>query len=151
MTEPLEAAKRLEEQYRNKGRDALRAQNPAIAAEVEKIEETFGPVKVDIVTKDKRCPACGRKEIRSTEANRRYWALLHAIAEKVKPEGKEYSAETFHLYFKQKLLGSVDVTLPNGKTIQVPQTTTALDTSQFHEFSTRVEVWANSRDVFLPE
>lgn len=100
---------------------------------------------------EKCCPACGRKEIRSSEANRRYWALLHEIAEKVKPEGKEYSAETWHTYFKQKFLGNTEVNMPNGKTIQVPQTTTALDTSQFHEFSLQVEVWANNRGVFLPE
>ena len=101
--------------------------------------------------KEKLCPACGRKEIRSTEANRRHWALLHEISEKVKPDGNEYSAETWHTYFKQKLLGSVEVNLPNGKSMQVPQTTTALDTSQFHGFSLRVEAWANNRGVFLPE
>ena len=98
-----------------------------------------------------RCPACGRKEIRSNEANKRYWALLHEIAEKVKPEGKQYSAETWHIYFKQKLLGSNEITLPNGGTTDVPQTTTALDTSQFHDYATQVEAWANTRGAFLPE
>ena len=163
MNDPLKTARELEQRYSTRQRDELRSKYPEIAEGVEKVEEVFGPVSVGkIVTKEeqqrtilqnkeKRCPACGRKEIRSSEANRRYWALLHEIAEKVKPEGKEYSTDSWHTYFKQKLLGSVDVTLPNGKTIQVPQTTTALDTSQFHEYSTQVEVWATGRGVFLPE
>ena len=146
----IDKAKELEQRYRNKQRDELRSTHPEIAEGVEKVQAVFGPVG-NVVTKEKRCPACGRKEIRSSEANRRYWALLHEIAEKVKPEGKEYSAETWHTYFKQKLLGSVEVNLPNGKTTQVPQTTTALDTGQFHVFATQVEVWAIPRGVFLPE
>jgi hypothetical protein len=148
-------AKEMQERYSTKQRDELRATHPELADGVEKVvakaEEAFGKVKVNIVPKEKRCPACGRKEIRSSEANRRYWALLHEIAEKVKPEGKEFSAETWHTFWKQKLLGSVEMNLPNGKTIQVPQTTTALDTSQFHDFATQVEAWANNRGVFLPE
>lgn len=155
MKDAYAIAKELEHRYGTKQRDELKLKHPEFAKGVEKItqqaEEAFGKFEVNIVTKEKRCPACGRKEIRSSEANRRYWALLHEIAEKVKPEGKEYSAETWHTYFKQKLLGNIEVNLPNGKTIQVPQTTTALDTSQFHEFSTQVEVWAANRGVTLPE
>ena len=164
MIDAYSIAKALEHRYGKKQRDELRANHPEIAEGVEKVEKVFGPVNVGKIVdkkeehqrtiqqnKEKRCPACGRKEIRSSEANRRYWALLHEIAEKVKPEGKEYSAETWHTYFKQKLLGNVEVNMPNGKTIQVPQTTTVLDTSQFHDFATQVEVWANGRGVFLPE
>lgn len=145
-------AKEMQERYSTKQRDELRSKHPEIADGVEKVQEVFGPVtSVKVGPKEKRCPTCGRKEIRSSEANRRYWALLHEISEKIKPEGKEYSAETWHTYFKQKLLGSADVSLPNGKTIQVPQTTTVLDTSQFYDFATQVEAWANNRGVFLPE
>ena len=99
----------------------------------------------------KRCPTCGRSEIRSSEANRRYWALVNLIAERIKPEGIEYSPETWHIYFKQKILGNIEIMLPNGKTTQVPQTTTALDTSQFHDYTMQVEHWASNRGVFLPE
>lgn len=149
-------ARELEQRYGKKQRDDLRTTHPEIADGVENVVDSavaaFGKVEsVKIVPKEKRCPACGRKEIRSSEANRRYWALLHEIAEKVKPEGIEYSPETWHLYFKQKLLGNVETKLPNGKVIQVPQTTTVLDTSQFHDFSEQVQAWAANRGVFLPE
>ena len=152
MNDAYAMAKELEKRYSKKQRDDLRDKHPEIADGVEKVQEVFGPVNVGkIVTKEKRCPTCGRKEIRSSEANRRYWALLHEIAEKVKPEGKEYSAETWHTFWKQKLLGSVEVSLPNGKTIQVPQTTTALDTSQFHDYFEKIEFWAGQRNVWLEE
>ena len=152
MKDALTISKELEQRYGTKQRDELRAKHPEIADGVEKIEQSFGPVNLGkIGPKEKRCPACGRKEIRSSEANRRYWALLHLIAERVKPEGVEYSAETWHLYFKQKILGNVETKLPNGKIIQVPQTTTVLDTSQFHDFSEQVQAWAANRGVFLPE
>ena len=152
MKDVRSIAKEMEQRYSTKQRDELRDKNPEIADGVEKVQEVFGPVtSVKVCPKEKRCPACGRKEIRSSEANRRHWAILHLIAEKVKPEGVEYSAETWHLYFKKKLLGNVETKLPNGKIIQVPQTTTVLDTSQFHDFATQVEAWANNRGVFLPE
>ena len=116
MKDARQMAQELELRYGTKQRDELRSKHPELADGVEKVQEVFGPVtSVKVGPKEKRCPACGRKEIRGSEANRRHWALLHEIAEKVKPEGHEYSAETWHTYFKQKLLGSVEVWMPNGK------------------------------------
>jgi len=40
-----------------------------------------------------KCPACGRRQRRSTEANRRYWALLHEISEQIKPDGKQFGSD----------------------------------------------------------
>lgn len=100
---------------------------------------------------DDRCPKCFRKFKRSNEANARYWLLLHVISEKVKPEGKEYSAETWHTYWKLKLLGGNDVTMPNGKVIVVPKSSADLDKGEFHDFACQVEAWANERGVYLDE
>ena len=99
----------------------------------------------------KRCPKCGRTLKRSNEANRRYWLLLHLIAGKVKPEGQEYSAETWHHYFKMKHLGADDVKLPNGKVVAVPKSSAELSTDKFHEYAFEVEAWANERGVHLDE
>lgn len=96
-----------------------------------------------------RCPTCKRKRTRTSNANRYYWLLLYAIADKVQPEGKHYAAESYHLYFKSKYLGCNDVQMPNGKTMAVPRTTTELDTSEFAEYVQRVETWAAKRDVFV--
>lgn len=98
-----------------------------------------------------RCPACGRREKRSNPANARYWLLLHAIAEKVRPDGRIYSADTWHQWAKSKWLGCNDVTLPNGKILTIPRSSAALDISEFNEYMGRVEAWATERDVFLDE
>lgn len=98
-----------------------------------------------------RCPSCNRKIRRSSEANRRYWLTIHAIADKVKPGGAQYSAETWHTYFKLKLLGGDDVKLPNGKVIVVPKSSADLDKGEFHDYAEQVELWMNERGVFLDE
>ena len=98
-----------------------------------------------------RCPTCGRKHKRSTEANRRYWLLLHMIAEKLKPEGQTYSADTWHTYFKQRLIGADEVKLPNGNTHIVVKSSADLDTSEFADYMTQIEEWAASRDVYLED
>ena len=100
---------------------------------------------------NERCPTCHRRIRRSNEANRRYWLVLHTIADKVKPEGVQYSAETWHTYFKLKLLGGDDVKLPNGKVIVVPKSSADLDKGEFHEYAEKVELWANERGAYLDE
>lgn len=98
-----------------------------------------------------RCPTCGRKHKRSTESNRRYWLLIHMIAEKVKPEGQSYSAEVWHQYFKQRLIGADEVKLPNGKTHIIVKSSADLDTGEFTDYMSQVEAWAAERDVYLDD
>ena len=98
-----------------------------------------------------RCPTCHRKHRRSNPANARYWLLLHAIAEKVKPGGNAASADTWHLWAKSKFLGCDDVKLPSGKTLTIPRSTAALDTAEFNDYMTAVEAWAATRDVWLDD
>ena len=98
-----------------------------------------------------RCPTCKRRHTRSSEANRRYWSLLHAMAEKLQPRGQTYSAETFHLWAKSKFLGATDHVLPSGKTMTIPNSTAGLDTTAFADYMTKVEAFANERGVFLED
>jgi len=106
-----------------------------------------------------RCPTCGRKQVRSTESNRRYWALLHVVAETVKPKGVQYSSEVWHEYMKLRYLGGETIALPNGKTMVQPNSSADLethgntDTGQigFTEYMMMVEVWANEHGAHLPE
>jgi len=100
---------------------------------------------------DLRCPTCHRKRTRSTEANRRYWLLLHLIADKVRPYGEVYSPESFHHYFKSRFLGCEEVRLPNRKTLLIPHSTASLDVAAFSEYLTKVEAWAGERDVWLED
>lgn len=101
--------------------------------------------------KQDRCPTCKRRHKRSTEANRRYWLLLHLIAENVRPEKQAYSAEVWHTYFKSRFLGCVEVKLPNGKTMPIPNSSADLDVGEFNDYMTKVEAWAGERDVWLAD
>lgn len=98
-----------------------------------------------------RCPTCRRRRTRSSEANRRYWALLHELSEKLKPNGQQFSADQWHLYAKSRFLGADDFPLPNGKTVTIPKSTAALDVAEFNDFMTQVEAFANEKGVFLED
>jgi hypothetical protein len=98
-----------------------------------------------------RCPTCKRRYVRSGEANRRLWALYHAMAEKIAVRGQHFSADTWHLWAKSKWLGCTDHVLPNGKTLTVPASTAGLDVQAFSDFMTAVESWANEHGVYLED
>lgn len=98
-----------------------------------------------------RCPQCRRKIKRSSDQNRRYWALIHLLAEKLRPNGQQFSAESFHLWAKSKYLGCTEHKLPNGKTLLVPNSTAELDVAEFSEYLDRVEAFAAERDVYLED
>lgn len=103
------------------------------------------------MTKPTRCPTCKRRVKRSTEANRRYWALLHVVADKLRPGGDAYSAEQWHLYFRSRFLGAVDHKLPGGRSMTIPLSTADLDVGEFNEYMVQVEAFANERDCYLQD
>ena len=97
------------------------------------------------------CPTCLRRHKRSTEANRLYWALLHAISEKLPVQTQTYSADQWHLYLRSKFLGCDDMKLPNGKIVTIPKSTADLDVPEFSEYYDKVSHWAAEHNVWLPE
>lgn len=98
-----------------------------------------------------RCPTCHRRHRRTNPQNARYWLLLHAIAGKLKPTGNEFAPDVWHEYMKSRFLGCEEVTLPNGKTLQIPHSTADLDVAAFNEFMEKVEAWAGEREVWLED
>ena len=98
-----------------------------------------------------RCPACGRKNKRSNEANARLWLIYHALADKLPVRGQSFSAEVWHEYMKGRFLGADDVLLPNQKVSVKTRSTANLDTAEFNDYATQVEAWANEHNVFLDE
>ncbi len=101
--------------------------------------------------KPARCPACGRREKRSSEANRRYWKLVSALSETLKPDGAAYGINAWHLWLKSRFLGCEDVKLPNGATIAEPHSSADLDPEEFSNYMTAVEAWAAERGCYLDE
>ena len=94
-----------------------------------------------------RCPCCGRKQQRTPEQNRAYWPLLHEIADRLRPQGQAYSAETWAEYFKERFLGAEEVKLPNGKVKRITRSTADLDVDEFSDYLTQVQVWASEHGV----
>lgn len=98
-----------------------------------------------------RCPKCGRPPKRSSQANRRYWELLHAISDGVKVNGEHFAAKVWHEYCKERFLGADEMRLPNGKSRLIVRSTADLEVPDFNDYMTRVEVWASERGVWLDE
>lgn len=98
-----------------------------------------------------RCPACKRKYRRSHPQNSRYWAILHAMSDRIKPQGQTYSADTWHLWAKSRFLGCDDVKLPSGKVLSIARSTADLDVAEFSNYMEQVEAFANERGCFLED
>lgn len=98
-----------------------------------------------------RCPTCGRRKKRTTQANARLWAIYTALSNKLRPGGKVYSPEQYHLYYKQKYLGATDYDLPGGKVLSIPNSSADLDVAEFDEFMGKVEADAAEHGVWLDE
>lgn len=98
-----------------------------------------------------RCPTCKRRMTRTSAANRRYWSLLHAIAEKLRPGGQQYPADSYHMHYKSRFLGCDDVKLPSGKVLSIPRSTADLDVQEFDDYMMQVEADANARSVYLED
>jgi hypothetical protein len=86
---------------------------------------------------------------RSTDQNRRYWAILSLIAFTVADEnGRKYSAETWHEYFKAKYLGK-NTMIVDGEPMLIAKSTTRLNKVSFGDYMMRVEVWAVEHGVMI--
>lgn len=80
------------------------------------------------------------KEKRSQEQNKRYWAILGEIAERVNMNGKVFSAESWHEYFRRYFIGCDE--LPDGGVIGI--STTTLSVEEFSEYMEKITAFAAS-------
>ena len=97
-----------------------------------------------------RCPTCHRKHKRGNAVNALYWALLHRMA--ARPwGGQHYSPSSFHAYYASKFLGCDDVRLPNGVTLSIPRSTSALDVDEFGRYLDQVQADCAERGVYLED
>ena len=75
------------------------------------------------------------KAKRSSQANRRYWALLRFIASNAWVAGRQYSDDIWHEFFARKFIGLEE--LPDGTTKAI--STTTLDTAAFTDYMAAIE------------
>lgn len=87
---------------------------------------------------------------RSHEQNARYWAILTEIAEQVRPEGRQYSPETWHEWAKANFLGKNTIIIDGVPTL-IARSTTKLKVKEFSDYCTQIEAWATEHGVRLYE
>ena len=74
---------------------------------------------------------------RSTQANARYWALLEEISGQAYVDGKRFSREAWHTYFREQYAPKEDG--PAGLT---PMSTSQMDKETFQRYVTMIELYA---------
>ena len=82
-----------------------------------------------------------RKSKRSTEQNRRYWAILRDVSESVWLNGKRYPDEVWHEQFKRMLIGMEEIPMPDGTIVVRGISTATLDVAAFGQYMERIEQW----------
>lgn len=81
------------------------------------------------------------KAKRSTDQNKRYWALLREVAATVWVDGRQFSDEVWHTYFRQLFIGSDSVVMPDGKEVVTPISTTTLSVDEMGHYMQQIEQW----------
>lgn len=74
---------------------------------------------------------------RSLQANARYWAMLDDISEQADVEGKRFSREAWHTYFREQYAPKED-----GPAGLVAMSTAQMNKETFANYVQRVEVYA---------
>ena len=113
---------------------------PALADAVKRISTiTFErPLVLTVEHLDRR---------RSLEQNALYWATLTHISQQVKDEeGKRYSPETWHCYFKSQFLGKHTMVV-DGEPVLVEKSTTGMKVMEFSEYVSKIQEWAIDHNV----
>ena len=77
---------------------------------------------------------------RSSEANRHYWAMLQQIAQDGWIDGRRFTAETWHEFYKRRFIGIIDG--PCGTSIA--ESSSKLTRKEFADYVQKVEVHAAS-------
>jgi len=75
-----------------------------------------------------------RQPSRTLEQNALYWTQVHECAERVTIEGKRFTPQVWHVYFKQRFLPGRIIELPNGQIMEQDPTTTELTKEEFSLF-----------------
>jgi hypothetical protein len=78
------------------------------------------------------------KATRSSQQNKRYWAMLNEIAVSAWINGKQYSVEAWHEHFKRKMIGCEE--LPDGTMVGI--STTTLSVAEFNDYMNKIEGFA---------
>lgn len=85
------------------------------------------------------------QEKRRNAQNRRYWAVIHEIAEQLSTA----DTEAWHEYFKRRFIGVKEISLPDGEIVAVGKSSTELSVREFADYMTSIEAWAVDNGVIF--
>jgi hypothetical protein len=87
-----------------------------------------------------------KKEKRSLDQNRLYWLWINCLEEETGND-REILHHELRMMFLPRKTGTV-----NGKSVEIPTSTTALDTGQMKQFLDKIQVFASSElGIILPD
>jgi len=89
------------------------------------------------------------EEKRRDVQNRRYWAIMHEIAEQLCINGQQMSVDTWHEWAKRRFIGVREIRLPDGEIIALGMTSTDLSVPQFSDYMQMLESWAVDHGVIF--
>jgi len=79
---------------------------------------------------------------RSTDQNRRYWALVTAIARQAKIDGRQFGKDAWHEHLARRFGVCREITLPDGTNIMVRKSTADMDMQTFAAYLAKIEAYA---------
>ena len=94
------------------------------------------------------------EEKRRDVQNRRYWAIMHQVAEQLRVNNENMSVDTWHEWAKRRFIGVREIVLPDGEIAILGMTSTELSVQDFSDYMQMVEAWAVDHGVIfndLPE
>lgn len=89
------------------------------------------------------------EEKRRDVQNRRYWAIMHEIAEQLKINNQQMTAEVWHEWAKRRFIGVKEIVLPDGEIVILGMTSTELSVAEFSDYMQMVEAWAVDHGVIF--
>lgn len=84
------------------------------------------------------------KAKRSLEQNARLHALLGEIAGQAWVRGRQFDADTWKEYYRQKFIGTEEIIMPDNKRFERGISTTTLDVAAFSDFMERIQEHATA-------
>lgn len=78
------------------------------------------------------------KSKRSIDQNKRYWKLLLELSDVAWVDGRQFSKDSWHEYFKREFIGIEE--LPGGGQIGI--STVKLSVEEFGNYMMKIEAWA---------
>ncbi len=91
------------------------------------------------------------EEKRRDVQNRRYWAIMHEIAEQLKINDQQMIAEVWHEWAKRRFIGVKEIVLPDGEVVVLGMTSTELTVPEFSDYMQMIEAWAVDHGVIFNE